>query len=120
MNVMTTIKYSPTITTSTRYYIKRPSSLGRFLECRKCNILVATQELVRCLICPHSPSGAERPRASCVHIRQRTRACVTTITCIYIYIYIYRIVQKFRGTKLSRLDHHVSIRGKTFIKNVHY
>ena len=27
---------------------------------------------------------------------------------------VYRIVQKFRGTKLSRLDHHVSIRGKTF------
>ena len=22
-----------------------------------------------------------RPRASCIHIRQRTRACVTTITC---------------------------------------
>ena len=26
----------------------------------------------------------------------------------------YRIIQKFQGTKLSRLDHHVSIRGKTF------
>ena len=26
----------------------------------------------------------------------------------------YCIVQKFRGTKLSRLDHHVSIRRKTF------
>ena len=63
------------------------SSSGRFLECRKCNILVATQELVRCLICPHSPSGAGRPRASCVHIRQRTRACVTTITIDYIYTY---------------------------------
>ena len=26
----------------------------------------------------------------------------------------YRIVQRFRGTKLSQLDHHVSIRGKNF------
>ena len=31
-------------------------------------------------VCPHSPSGAARPRTSCVHIRQHTRACVTTIT----------------------------------------
>ena len=54
---------------------------GRFLECRKCNILVATQVLVHCLICPHSPSGAGRPWASCIHIRQCTRACVTAITC---------------------------------------
>ena len=30
-------------------------SLGRFLECRKCYILVATQELVHCLICPWAP-----------------------------------------------------------------
>ena len=26
----------------------------------------------------------------------------------------YRIVQRFQGIKLSRLDHHVSIRGKNF------
>ena len=31
----------------------------------------------------------------------------------------YRIVQKVRGTKLLRLDHHVSIRGKTFTFNLH-
>ena len=30
----------------------------------KCYILVATQELVHCLICLHSPLGAVRPRAS--------------------------------------------------------
>ena len=34
------------------------SDLGRFLECQKCNILVATQALVLCLICP--PSGIMR------------------------------------------------------------
>ena len=42
-----------------------------------------------CLIYTHSPSGAARPRASCVYIRQSTLACVITITYIYIYIYIY-------------------------------
>ena len=48
---------------------------GQILECQKCYILVATQELMHCLIYPHLPSG------SCVHIRQCTRACFTTITC---------------------------------------
>ena len=42
-----------------------------------------------CLIYTHSPSGAARPRASCVYIRQSTLACVITITYIYIYMYIY-------------------------------
>ena len=37
----------------------------------------------------HLPSGAARPRASCIYIRQRTLACVITYTYIYIYIYIY-------------------------------
>ena len=55
-----------------------PSSLGRFLECRKCNILVITQALVLCLIYTHSPLGTARPRASCVYIRQSTLACVMT------------------------------------------
>ena len=63
------------------------SGLGRFWECRKWNILVITQALVLCLIYTHSPSGAARPRASCVYIRQSTLACVITITYIYIYIY---------------------------------
>ena len=40
-----------------------------------------------CLIFTHSPSGAVRPRALCVYIRQSTLACVITIT-YYIYIYI--------------------------------
>ena len=56
------------------------SSLGRFWECRKWNILVITQALVLCLIYTHSPSGAARPRGSCVYIRQSTLACVITIT----------------------------------------
>ena len=38
-------------------------SSGRFLECWKCNILVATQALVHCLICPHLPLGALVRRA---------------------------------------------------------
>ena len=45
------------------------SGLGRFLECRKCNILVITQALVLCLIYMHSPSGAACPPASCIYIR---------------------------------------------------
>ena len=53
------------------------SSLGRFLECRKWNILV----IVLCLIYMHSPLGA-RPQASCIYIRQSTPACVITYTCI--------------------------------------
>ena len=43
------------------------SSLG---ECQKCNILVVTQALVLCLICVPSTFG--------IHIRQSTRACITT------------------------------------------
>ena len=61
-----------------------PSGLGKFLECRKCNILVITQALVLCLINTHSPSGAAHPRASCMYIRQSTLACVITYTCMYI------------------------------------
>ena len=34
-----------------------PSSLDRFLEYRKCNILVITQALMLCLINTHMPSG---------------------------------------------------------------
>ena len=49
--------YSPTIT-SIHYYISKadllPTSLGRFLECRKCYILVVTQALVLYLIYTHS------------------------------------------------------------------
>ena len=45
------------------------SSLGRFLECWKCNMLVVTQA-------PWYVS----PQASGIHIRQSTHACVTTIT----------------------------------------
>ena len=66
-------------------------SLGRFLEYRKCNLLVATQALVHCLIGPHLPSGAARPRASYIHIRQCTCACVTTITY---YLTLHLIVKR--------------------------
>ena len=52
------------------------SSLGKFLECRKCYILLVTCALVIYLIC--MPSGL---RASGIHIRQIPRAHVTTITC---------------------------------------
>ena len=62
-----------------------PSSLGRFLECRKCNILVIIQALMPCLIHMHSPSGAASPRTSCIYIRQSTLACVITYTYICIY-----------------------------------
>jgi len=53
------------------------SDLTDFL---KCNILVVTQAGLHWLICMHSPLGAACPQASCVHIRQCTPACVTTIT----------------------------------------
>ena len=46
--------------------------------CWKWHILVITQALVRCLIYMHSPSGAVRPWASCIYIRQRILACVIT------------------------------------------
>ena len=42
------------------------------------------------------------------------RSVMLNAKAILIIGMYYRIVQKFRGTKLSRLDHHVSIRGKTF------
>ena len=35
-----------------------PMSLGRYLECLKCNKLVKTQAQVLCLIYPHSPLDA--------------------------------------------------------------
>ena len=41
-------------------------------------VIVVTQALVHCLICPHSPKGAAHPQASCGHIRQCTHACVAT------------------------------------------
>ena len=66
-----------------------PSGLGRFLECRKCNILVITQALVLCLIYTHFPSGAACPWASCTYIRQSTLTYVVTYTYIYMYMYIY-------------------------------
>ena len=52
-------------------------SLGKFLECRKCYILLATCALVIYLIC--MPSACLL--ASGIHIRQIPRAYVTTITC---------------------------------------
>jgi len=33
-------------------------------------------------MCTHSSSGAVHPRVSCVHIKQCTPACITTITCL--------------------------------------
>jgi len=57
-------------------------------------ILVVTQAGVHCLICTHSPSGAERLQASCIHIRQCTPACVTTITCMckmYVHLCMYTV-----------------------------
>ena len=65
-NVMTTIKWSPTIT-SIHYYIKRLSDQHKvWADFRVPEsvmyVLVATQELVLCMICPHSPSGTVHPR----------------------------------------------------------
>ena len=76
------------------------SSLGKFLECRKCYILLVTCALVIYLIC--MPSG--------IHIRQIPRAHVTTIT----YIHTYCICQNIRGGKLSRFITNVHYVGKTF------
>ena len=85
---------------------------------RKCYIIVVTQALVVCLICPPSALGPHNtgtrglpdmytqspracgPRALGVHIRQTTSACVTTVTCIYIYIYIY-ILEQLTGKARS-------------------
>ena len=39
----------------------------RFFVCQKCYITYATWAVVICLICPHLPSGAARPRA-CAYI----------------------------------------------------
>ena len=64
-------------------------SSGRFLECWKYNILVPTQTLINCLICLHSPLGAVRPQASCLHIRQCTHACITTINFKLSWIITY-------------------------------
>ena len=60
------------------------SSLGKFLECRKCYILLVTCALVIYLICMPSALGACGPRASGIHIRQIPRAHVTTITYTYV------------------------------------
>ena len=54
--------------------------MGRFLECRKCNILVATQALVHYLICPHSRYCASSGIVRIYH---------TNIACVITYIYIY-------------------------------
>ena len=64
------------------------SGLGRFLQCRKCSILVITQAPVLCLIYMHSPLGTARHWALCVYIRQNTLACVITYTYIHTYMYI--------------------------------
>ena len=53
------------------------SSLGKFLECWKCYILLVTCALMIYLICMPS---ALSPRALGIHIRQIPRAHVTTIT----------------------------------------
>ena len=60
-NVIETLKLTPTIIIAICYYISRwkyeHQVLGRFLECRKCNVLVVTQALVLCLICMPSAFG---------------------------------------------------------------
>ena len=50
------------------------------------HIIVATQSLVVCLICPPSALGHNGPRASGVRIRQTTHACVTTINCTHLML----------------------------------
>ena len=85
-NVIKTLKYLPKsqLASVTILYYKladqSTSGLDRFLECRKCNILVITQALMLCLIHMHSSSGAACPRKSCIYIRQSTLACVITYT----------------------------------------
>ena len=61
-NVIETLKQLPAIIICICYYVAKlaehfPSSLGRFIECRKCNI---TQALVLCLIYSYALT---RPRA---------------------------------------------------------
>ena len=61
-----------------------------------------------CLIYTHSPSGAARPRASCVYIRQSTLACVITITyqtAYKIYKSIkYHTAQIFEGGNFDKSE----------------
>ena len=61
------------------------SSLGKFLECRRCYILLVTCALMIYLICMPSALGPAG-----IHIRQIPCAHVTTIT--YIVYVFYDIV----------------------------
>ena len=47
-----------------RNAVAQGTGLGRFLGCRKCKVLVTTQALVHCLICPHLPKSTQCPQAS--------------------------------------------------------
>ena len=58
-------------------------SSSRFLECRKCNILVATQALVHCLICPHTFLGTAHHRC-CAYKSEAMHSCL----CYNYYMYI--------------------------------
>ena len=64
-----------------------------------------------CLIYTHLPSGAVRPRASCVYIRQTPRGCIITYT--YNIIYILKIfnlkgvigIEKISDTSFMKKEH---------------
>ena len=64
------------------------SVLGRFLECRKWNILVITWALGIFLIYMPAPSGL-RPSDLGIYIRQIPLAHGITITYIYIFLLFY-------------------------------
>ena len=66
-------------------------SLGRFRECRKCNILV-TYNTGTCALpdmCTYPRAMRMRPRMSCIYIRQNTLACVITYTYYTLIIIIH-------------------------------
>ena len=61
------------------------TSSGRFLECWKCNMLVATQALVHCLICPHLPLGIVC-RYQAMHSCLCYNYYLLSYTCVAMYI----------------------------------
>ena len=70
------------------------SSLGKFLECRRCYILLVTCALVIYLICMPSALGP----AALGHTYQANPSCPCYNYYMYVYIYMYTpVVLKSNG-----------------------
>ena len=67
------------------------STLGKFLECQKWNILVITWEIGIFLMYMPAPSGL-RPSGLGIYIRQIPCAHAITITYMHILLYIHNYV----------------------------